>query len=205
MGQYYHVITEDKSGNREYYDMQSRKYWDSYKKGERDYEEYNGLKLMEHSYWGNPVCKAVGLRLVDNPMRVCWVGDYAEPNECEELGFTYEEIWDCPDGKYQHYEETDFKMDSVKYLINNSKKTYVDLKDYYKKSKFTEEWKEQKYTMCIFPISLLTALGNDRGGGDYHKCGTCFEDVGSWAFDEIYLSNELPDGYEKLDVFFKES
>lgn len=205
MGQYYHVITEDKNGKREYFNVQNLKWLESKKQGSPNYNYYNGLKLMEHSWWRNDFTTALAERLVDNPKKVCWVGDYAEEDECAALGFTYDEVWDREDEDYIYVEDTKFKMNSAKYLINNSKKTYVDLKDYYKKSKSTEEWKGKKYTMCIFPISLLTALGNDRGGGDYHEGGTCFEDVGTWAFDEIYLSNELPDGYEKLDVFFKES
>lgn len=204
MGQYYHVITKDKNNKKEYYDMQSRKYWDLQKRGRAAWEEYNGLKLMEHSYWENPLCKAVALRLVDNPMRVCWVGDYSEPEECENLGFTYDEVWECPDEKYQHYEETKFKMDSVKYLVNNSKKIYIDLKEYYEASKIEREWRGEKYDTCIFPISLLTALGNDRGGGDYHEGGSDYDIVGSWAFDEIYLTNDLPSGYQKDKVCFKE-
>ena len=203
MGQYYHVITEDKNGNREYYDMQSRKFYDSEKAGSPDYKEYNGLKLMEHSYWENPLCEAVALRLVDTPKRVCWVGDYAGAGECKELGFTYDEVWDCPDGKYQHYEETKFKMKSVKYLVNNSTRTYVDLKEYFAKSNEKIEYKGKLYDHCIFPISLLTAVGNGGGGGDYFS-KVCADKVGSWAFDEIYLTNDLPEGYEKEDVYFKE-
>ena len=204
MGQYYHVITEDKDGNREYFDMQSRKFYDSEKAGSPDYNEYNGLKLMEHSYWENPLCEAVALRLVDNPMRVCWVGDYSEPEECENLGFTYDEVWNCPDGKYQHYEESKFKMNSVKYLVNNSKRIYIDLKEYYEASKFEEKWKDETFDMCIFPISLLTALGNDRGMGDYHSDNSDYNIVGTWAFDEIYLTNNLPCEYQKKEVCFKE-
>ena len=46
------------------------------------------------------------------------------------------------------------------------------------------------------PISLLTAIGNGRGGGDYRRDNSL---VGYWAGDEVYLSESKPN--EKyLDV-----
>lgn len=199
MGQYYHVITEDKNGKRECYNIQNLKWLESKKNGKPDYHFYNGLKLMEHSWWRNGFCNAFASTLVDNPKRVCWVGDYAEPKECEALGFKYDEVWHRNEKDYifVNEEANEFKMEDVKYLVNNSKKVYVDLKDYYKKSKINDgahEW-------CVFPISLLTALGNGRGGGDFREENS---DVGSWAFDEIYLTNNLPDGLEKEEVSFIE-
>ena len=182
MGQYYKVITRRNGKDKMY---------------NRDVDgKYTMAKLMEHSWWLNDFCRSFAETIVDKPTRVCWCGDYAEEDECEALGFHYEQVW----GNRKGYgiKSSNFSLDSVKYLINNDKKLFVDLKKYYEKS-LNDGW-------CIFPISILTALGNDRGGGDYHKnYATCYNLVGTWAFDEIYLSNELPEGYEKLDVFFKES
>ena len=205
MGQYYHVITDDKNGNREYFNIQNRKWLESKLSGSPNYDYYNGLKLMEHSWIGNDFCEALAARLVDNPKRVCWVGDYAEPEECDDLGFTYDEVWERSDDDYIYVDETDFKMmKDVKYLINNTKKIYVDLAEYFKLSNKLEEWNRKMKDWCIFPISLLTALGNDRGGGDFHEGNVGYEDVGTWAFDEIYLTNNLPEGYNKVDVVFIE-
>ena len=47
----------------------------------------------------------------------------------------------------------------------------------------------------IYPISLLTAIGNGRGGGDYWKTNKDYDLVGSWAFDEISIEDEIPSGY----------
>ena len=53
------------------------------------------------------------------------------------------------------------------------------------------------------PVSLLTAIGNGLGGGDY-----CYaeqrNDVGIWALDLISIEDEEPQGYWKSYVYFKE-
>jgi len=190
MGQYYHVIARDaKTGTDKVYDLQTT----ALKRGKDgfpvNYDNYTGLKLMEHSYWPNDFCRSFAATLVDHPQKVCWCGDYAEEEECKELGFDYNDIWG-DNAKASPVELSDFTLDSVKYLVNNDKKCYVVLADY--KEKSTEDgW-------TTFPISLLTALGNGRGGGDYRKENSL---VGSWAFDEIYLTDSLPEGFVKEDIF----
>ena len=37
-----------------------------------------GLKLMEHSWVGNPFVRRIESALMGNPMRVVWAGDYAD-------------------------------------------------------------------------------------------------------------------------------
>lgn len=197
MGQYYHAVTKIGNGRLVHYNLQTTDFTGN------NYEKYNGLKLMEHSYWRNPFCIALAEKLVDKPTRVCWCGDYAEKEECAALGFNYDTVWNRDDSKT--IKPSKFSMDSVAYLINKTKSEYVDLKAYYKKSVMKETYEGKEYEYCIFPISILTALGNDRGGGDYHEeNATCFKRVGSWAFDEIYLSNTLPEGLKKINVYFKE-
>lgn len=181
MGQYYKVITrrngKDKVYNRNVDD------------------EYTLAKLMEHSWWRNGFCNAFAKTLLDKPTKVCQCGDYAEEDECSALGFDYHKVW----GRNKGYgiKSTDFSLDSVKYLINNDKKIYLDLQKYHERCN-NDGW-------CIFPISLLTALGNDRGGGDFHEENEGYSDVGAWAFDEIYISNTLPDGYTEEEYTFKEN
>ena len=188
MGQYYHVIAK-RDGEKKVYSPMDFDY---------------GFKLMEHSYWHNTFCCSIANAIVDKPTKICWCGDYAEQDECEALGFYYDDVWHLE--KTDNLEAVKFDMSSVKYLINNDKKLFVDLQKYYEKSQHSEEWEGKQYDYTIFPISILTCLGNDRGGGDYHEeCATCWDSVGSWAFDEIYLSNELPDGYSELDVYFQET
>ena len=198
MGQYYEAVTKVGNGRLVHYNLQTTAF------DGNNFDNYNGVKLMEHSYWRNDFCVALAEKLVDKPTRVCWCGDYAEREECKALGFDYDIIWNKAEGKA--IKPSKFSMDSVAYLINKTKGEYVDLKAYYNKSMWKEEWQGKTYERCIFPISLLTALGNDRGGGDYHKeNATCFKYVGSWAWDEIYLSNTLPDGLKKINVYYKET
>ena len=149
MGQYYHVITRSKN-KIDVYNVQSTKYKEAKEHNDENaWEHYHGLKLMEHSWWRCPFCLAIAKKIFDNPTKVCWCGDYATEQECESYGFSYNDVWN-EEGIY--FEETDFDLSSVNYLINNDKKEYVDLKKYYENS-VVDGW-------CIFPVSLLTALGN---------------------------------------------
>ena len=61
-------------------------------------------------------------------------------------------------------------------------------------------YNENEWT--IHPLPLLIAHGNGQGGGDYY--GSDMDKVGIWAFDHVYTSDEVPEGYEELVVDFKE-
>jgi len=51
---------------------------------------------------------------------------------------------------------------------------------------------------CAHPLPLLTALGNGMGGGDYRgKEGK--DNIGSWAFDEIYVTYLRPGTMEAVE------
>jgi hypothetical protein len=66
--------------------------------------------------------------------------------------------------------------------VNHTKKVFVD------KTKVPESegWR-------IHPLPLLTAEGNDRGGGDYrYNNEEEKEVVGSWARDVISIEKENP-------------
>lgn len=182
MGQYYRVITRNRSGKQVVYSVQLQN------------GDYNGPKLMEHSWWYNGFAKALSEKLVNNPTKVAWVGDFAEDDECKDVGFSYEDVWG--DFYGENMKETSFKLDSVKYLINNDKSEYIDLAKYKEKS--------DNHGWIIFPLSLLTAIGNGRGAGDYHDVYPNFDICGYWSFDEVYFSNELPEDYKELEVYFKE-
>ena len=184
MGQYYEVLAEDKDGKRTVYNR-------------RVDGEYTAAKLMEHSWWRNPFCSALSATLVDNPRRIAWVGDYAEGGECEALGFNYDDVWG-ENVSTTGVSKSDFTLDSVRYLVNEDKRRYVDLAKYKDACRDDSGW-------VIHPIPLLTCIGNGRGGGDYHPAeGVSYEWVGTWAFDHIMLSNALPDGYEEIRPVFKE-
>jgi len=185
MGQYYKIITRT---------AKETKVYDRSIKGDG---EYVLAKLLEHSWWENPTCKALAASLVDKPTKVCWCGDYAEPDETKALGFDFEQVWG-EDDKDQQLDPApdDFSLDNLAFLVNKDKKLFVDLKQY-KADSTQDGW-------CIFPLSILTALGNGRGGGDYEGSG--MELVGSWAFDSVYFTNKTPPkSYKKLNVTFKES
>lgn len=40
--------------------------------------EYTLAKLMEHSWWFNEFVSTITRMLYHNPMRIAWVGDYAD-------------------------------------------------------------------------------------------------------------------------------
>ena len=193
MGQYYNVVIGSTKTNKTFvYNVRVGGQW-------------NGAKLLEHSYWENDLLNAVCARLRKYKTRVAWVGDYAEDEELRNLNIPLdmEHIWG-ERANVRSFDIVPFNLDNVKYLVNFSKNEFVDLKDYFDRSKFKWSDTDDSYC-CIHPLSLLTAVGNDRGGGDYHSGGSCFELVGTWAWDVLALSNSIPEDCEQLDVCFKEN
>ncbi len=184
----------------------------------------NGFKLMEHSYIGNNFVNAVLTLLWKNPCRVAWIGDYSD-DECGDLYESklphevFMQYYDAAWGENQknlHVKPKPrhiFTMKSKhKYLVNHTQHSYVHIGEYIAASKWTEQgsWINGKYDpldtydMCINPLPLLTACGNDRGGGDYHEGHPGYDKVGAWAFDLIEATDKRPDGYEKVSFYFSE-
>lgn len=184
----------------------------------------NGLKLMEHSYIGNNFVNAVLTLIWETPCRVAWIGDYSD-SECgdpyesilprEEFMRYYHAAWDEEREEYrvQPKQRNILTLKSSrKYLANHSKKAYVHIGEYIAANKWTEKgaWFNGKYDpfysydMCINPLPLLTACGNDRGGGDYHSNFPDYDKVGIWAFDLIEATGKRPVGYNKLSFHFSE-
>jgi hypothetical protein len=128
----------------------------------------NGMKLTEHSYVTNNFMKIVENLIGPNGMfyksRLVWAGDYAdnEPNSDSNLHKM------CDAKSPFVYREP---VVSYTYIVNHTKKVYVKKND------------------GFHPLSLLTAEGNGRGGGDYH--GSNIDMVGSWARDVISMENEV--------------
>lgn len=189
----------------------------------------NGLKLMEHSYIGNYFVNAA-LSLIENtPLRVAWIGDYSD-DPYEDLYSTkmakedflrhYGMAWNEKDlHKLSKDTFAARKLSSLctmktnnKYLINHTEKKYVHFGEYIAASKWSEKgaWENGRYNafasydMCIHPLPLLTACGNDRGGGDYREGHPCYEQVGLWAFDLLEYAAKVPKGYEKVVFYFSE-
>lgn len=92
-----------------------------------------------------------------------------------------------------------FKLDG-KFLINLTKKEYLDLSAYKTRSVTDDGW-------CVNPIPLLTSTGGDQGGGDYHEGLIDQHYVGTWAYDELIIKDTLPKyakDFRALDVIFSE-
>lgn len=182
MGQYYRVAVKPDGQDVK---VNSRKEFGG---------NYVGLKLMEHAYLRNGLCKSVAAMLSTCPCRVAWVGDYAEDEELKGLTngeLHYGMVWK-EDGLKYPFDEWDFSF-AGKFLVNRTKGLYLSFDEH-----------SEKCGQDICPFALLTAVGNGRGGGDY--CGTSQDSVGSWCWDDLSIVDEEPKdgGLTKTDVFFKE-
>lgn len=192
MGQYYKLIVKDDKGIR---------YNDRNVAG----EGYVMAKLLEHSWIGNVLCDSVSNHIYNHEdgIRLIWCGDYAENAEIVALTkgkANYKKVWGCgetdPTGKHFTLERCAAFSYAGKFLVNHDDKTYLSF-DEYVKTNGNDGW-------CIYPVSLLTAVGNGRGGGDYHEGNIGFEHVGTWAWKRIGIVDEVPSGYEKVVINFKE-
>ena len=164
--------------------------------------EYTFAKLMEHSWWQNPFVNAFSEFLYNEPRRVAWVGDYAD--EPDDFDFpncsafyvpSYDEVWGDSVSAIG-VASTDFTLDG-KFLLNHDNKQFVDLNEYKANSIDKHGW-------CIHPLPLLTAVGNGRGGGDFHEGNTGFDYVGIWAWQLISIEDKPPDDFSKIDIRFIE-
>lgn len=193
----------------------------------REYEV--GMKLMEHSYLGNNFVNAALCQILHTPMRMAWIGDYSddvtqgkwgdEPyQKIDQQKFKeiFSKVWDDKrSGRHKfHPEPLDMfhcPDDFIGwYLVNHTQRKFVNLGEYEKKNKWRESRKDwrtgetEEWDMCVHPLPLLTACGNNRGGGDYYNDYPDFDQVGTWAFDLIEFTCFKPEGYEKVSYSFTE-
>jgi len=167
--------------------------------------DYEMAKLIEHSYFGNTLMDAVASILHNYETKLAWVGDYAEGGEVEKITNGEASYTECWGGTDENGDEIEDKAQTIfdkvkfdyshKYLINLTKKEYISFDDYMAKA--TNEWQYN-------PISILTAIGNGHGGGDYHsKSKKNMALVGTWAWDKITIDDDKPKkGFKKLNVDF---
>lgn len=202
MGQYYKCLTKE-GGEFKTYSLQV-KGWKE--KDDGKYGYYNGVKLMEHSWWGNSFMKAITTKLYHHKMRVAWVGDYADDFhwEDEEKVSPKTLHWlawggfkDTPTLPDEDIYEGNMTLDH-KYLVNHTREIYLDCDEYKKKSQDKDGW-------CVHPLSLLTACGNGLGGGDYWEEHPYSDCVGDWCFDEISVEDTPPKNYTKEYYEFREN
>jgi len=150
MGQYYNIVLKAKGESK--YHVFDRTYG----------SEYTMAKLMEHSFYNNPMVNAICEKLYKRPSRIAWVGDYA--NEEGDNLTLYKKAWHTE--RYETLEKSFFNLNNM-FLVNHTKKLIIDCWEYLKLNfrQKTEDWCDG---YVIHPLPLLTALGNGRGGGDYH-------------------------------------
>lgn len=197
MGQYYHIVfgVKDPENNETKVVV-----------NQRNVEGcgYIMAKLLEHSYIGNKLTSAVASYVWrKGPVRVMWVGDYAEEDELNELtggAVHYQQVWpeEEEDGVLSYLPAKDFQYEN-KFLVNYSKREYLSYNKYLKKSKGKAAW-----GWTIDPLPLLTAVGNGRGGGDYREPNENYDLCGTWAWDELSITDTRPPkGYkERTDIAF---
>ena len=141
--------------------------------------DYNsGSKLMEFSWERNPVVKVLEHMLAtdwkSDEVYVC--GDYAD-----------EDYYNLSDN-FKHIIINIKEIPEYKYIVNHNQKIYINLDNLPINNVYdTGTWE-------ISPLTLLLALGNGRGGGDYWETNNGYEYVGSWCKDtgKIEVQNEKP-------------
>ena len=226
MGQYYHgvILAKSINENKEIKVEKSMSSW-TYN---------NGSKLMEHSYLNNHYVKEFEKLLANEyfGFPFAWVGDYADDKygvdvytlagkyiteyanqRASERGWKPVEEYvgfgkDFVDenGDYHDVDELfditpkeTLLKEKYQYIVNLDKKMFIRMP---KESKEKDKYGYTK--MTIHPLPLLCAVGNQRGGGDYYGRNETL--VGSWAYDRIGVTNELPsDITTELVAVFEES
>ena len=203
MGQYYRATALDKNADVSAND------WNPIKWQLSTYDFGNGAKLMEHSWVGNRYVQAVEHLLSKDKEGTpfVWCGDYAEHYNGFETNL-FDVGCDCyadQDGLAELLKDGVLQSDqdwmgecyslknpkTFKYIINHSKKLYVVIP------------KQNEHYTVIHPLPLLTAESNGLGGGDYFAEKDA-DLVGSWKYDRISVGDEIPKGFKKLKVNFKE-
>lgn len=218
MGQYYKALVKTADGTRHVFSPQTSAYEAKHGAGAYQVlhdehfrknpdgsvtyipypEEYSraseGLKMMEHAWFGRPFVNGVLATIADGPAQVAWVGDYANEDEDYEriAGFSpddYEACWSYDSDMTEPFAE--MPDGSVRgYLVNLDKGVYLDLAEISMLG-----GSEAAYGRTTHPLPVLTAIGNGRGGGDYY--GTNMGKVGTWAMDRLQFVLDEPTEMER--------
>jgi hypothetical protein len=157
----------------------------------------SGLKLMEHSWVGNSFVGVV-MNLLKPKGRwfkapLVWCGDYHDGS-----GETpyYDMAKDDEDLKGLPSMSEDEQRNAI--IVNYTRKEYVVV------SKAPQTEFANGFSWNVNPLPLLTACGNNRGGGDYRDGNPDFQKVGIWANDCLGILDHVPYGFWELVVGFKE-
>ena len=143
----------------------------------------NGLKLMEHSYIGNNYVNHIMSLLDNDKQKLVWLCDYHEPDEKTQY------VWNNV-VEESGYAAIDNFEDNKYFIINHSKKLYIDIE---KLHNILEE--KEPSGWYIHPIPILCNSDRDsQGGGDFHKNDPR---RATWCEDYIQATKEKPGtGYE---------
>lgn len=212
MGQYYKIVNTTK------------------KEFIEPWEYDSGAKLMEFSFMNDELKTNKFVSVLYNLIQNRWkgdnvyiVGDYADANWFEngeeitpkkamkELAEQFTWLKEVDDNGYSDSlyfaDRHGFTLlesypcgEAKRYVLNTELNEYVDLASI----KFHEE---DGYTWGINPLTLLLAVGNNQGGGDYRPNNE--EDdaqVGRWTLtsNAILFSDEKPEDMEELEIKFYE-
>ena len=196
MGQYYNILI--KQNNK--YTVYDRSTLDS-----DGNSRYMMAKLTEHSWIGNSTMDSFSSIIYKKPTQIAWVGDYANEKSCKLVNnLTKNQINNLHKKAYSLPEKSlEYIPLNTKYmlLVNWTKKIFIDMYEYIEKNTL-QSW-------CLHPLSLLTAVGNGLGGGDYRDINE--DKIGSWCFDKISFEPEdmlkklQNDGFVKTEYEFIES
>lgn len=137
-------------------------------------------RLLEHTYRGCPPVEFIYKKLFQNPMRVAWVGEYAD-------AFKWEDGRETPNPSELHKltweEETEYVDDipsqayNKGFLLNHDTHEYIDLNGI-----------EHDYAI----VPLITACGDSNYTGENYKM------VGLWCMNTLSIEKEVPKGYNKI-------
>ena len=186
MGQYYRTVIKNTVTNEV-------KVFDG-----GDFNNFVPLKLLEHSWIGNKWVDFIANCIYKQRCKVAHIGDYANS---EEDGEFEDDIYSMRnDKKYEKkYNEPEDKFDyKNKYLVNHTSKEYIDLNKYMGENLDHDEW-------IMNPITLLTAVGNGKGGGDYPENYPDSDYIGLWTWSEIELTDSIPTDYVEVMYDFIDS
>lgn len=167
-------------------------------------EMTNTLKMREHAYIDRTITLVVeGYLSPDGPYGdgnygLVWAGDYgpatAPGGKCWQeyvLDLLEPEVedkpvmlsWKMAFNFHAVKHGSKLQQKSWRYIVNHTKKTYVDKALLY----------EEENGSVIHPMCILTAHGNGNGGGDYY--GFNKNAASLWALDAISVCNQIPSGY----------
>ncbi len=171
-------------------------------------EMIHGLKLMEHSYFGNPAVNST-LFMIENSnwknKSFTWACDYSDNisgsdkniYELSEKHIINPTKKKTPQMRANgiSFEDMEDTYNNV-IILNNSKKEYLDLSEYVANYKFDKKW-------MTHPFPLLTnSETQSMGGGDYHLQN---DFRGIWSNDKFEVVRsiiDVPASYKNISSDF---